>query len=185
MSTELQYIEKVTKVKATTCSCDKCVNMCKTAVCTGTPLDIARLILAGHTDKLDSTLWRAGRKYGYNGSIDMIQLHFDEEKKQCCMLDENNLCTLHASGLKPIEGKMADCKIPYYTADQIPPLLIVARSWVVPENKPLIDLIELIFFADSFGFDLAKEMELLQAFVSGIDTVDISGEVKAKFCPET
>ena len=173
MATELELIEKKTNLKSCTCSCDKCVTMCRTAVCIGTPLDIAKIILAGHIDKLVMTLWGAGSKYGIHDKIDMIQLVFDSEKKQCCMLNENNLCNLHDAGIKPSEGKMADCSRSVVTENEIPPALVVAWSWRVEENYPLIMLINLIVFLNEMGHNIDRELKMLSEAV-----IDIENKIK-------
>jgi hypothetical protein len=139
--TELELIEDFTKVKATNCHCKKCVAMCRKSICIGTPIDIAKLILAGHVAMLRSVMWDAGKMYGCHEVIEMVKLK-SFENGTCVMLDINEKCMLHNSGLKPTEGKLADCKMDFFTKDQFPPVLAVAYTW--KRDRPYKELILLI-----------------------------------------
>lgn len=90
--------------KESSCSCNKCKDMCKTAPCLGTPKDISILYLAGLGEKLSGTIWMPGAILGICEPIKMIQPKFENGK--CVFLNENDLCELHDLGLKPTEGKM-------------------------------------------------------------------------------
>ncbi len=165
--TEMQFLEKHTKLEVNECSCSKCVSMCKTAVCIGTPLDIARLIVAGHADKLCFTLWSAGKPWGDHRQIDMVQLEFDKQKGCCTMLDGENKCRLHASGLKPSEGKLANCSMTKYLAQQIPSALLIAHSWTDANNFLLIGAIHVIMdLVDSGGKIGPEEQNFLSLIIN-------------------
>lgn len=84
----------------TECSCRICKNMCRHSPCFPTPKDVLKLIEAGHKDKLMVT--------GYLGLGFVIWLVAPiEEVTGCIFFNEQGLCDLHESGLKPTEGKLA------------------------------------------------------------------------------
>lgn len=94
-------------MEETACTCDTCKSMCLKQPCLGTPEDIAKLFEAGHNSKLARSVWMVGLVTGtVDRPIDMIQPLADETGK-CSFLDDNGLCTLHDSGLKPTEGKLS------------------------------------------------------------------------------
>lgn len=135
--TELEIIEQHTGMKVNSCTCDKCVKMCKTAPCLGTPQDILNLFEAGYGDYIHKTTWRAGKPYGFP-DIQMFQIRFDNDRHQCPLL-ENSRCMLHESGLKPTEGKIADCKVFELEEGKYPPAWMVALSWNFKENAEIVD----------------------------------------------
>lgn len=106
-------VEFVTKSE---CSCDQCKKMCKHSPCIGSPNDIVKLIEAGYaknlttaqvydhlTQKLVPVLCIEGTPwYPQPGVL----------ARKCTMQDENGMCKLHASGLKPTEGKLMICGKP-------------------------------------------------------------------------
>lgn len=118
------------KFVETECSCNTCQNMCKTQPCLGTPEDIVKIIMAGHSKKVAMSSWMVGIIAGVtNDSIDMVQPKYIDGHG-CAFLDDNNLCTLHDSGLKPTEGKLS------HHTDAVPKSFTdtmnfkVAMSWV-------------------------------------------------------
>jgi len=118
-------IQVVSGISPTECSCNKCVNMCKTAPCLGTPEDMAKLIAAGYGDKIMPTTVATPIVLAHFGKpINIFALEFDDENGQCCML-ENGLCKLHESGLKPLEGKLANCNYILKNIEFSPNILIV------------------------------------------------------------
>ncbi len=134
----LQKIEQSTGYKASACSCSTCKNMCKVCPCIGTPEDILKLIEAGQIDKLTPTKWLTGTLYGLQ-PINMVQIIYDNDRKACSFLTEENLCLLHNSGLKPTEGKLASCsnkKVVNTVQDSLP--YKVAAEWENMENFPTI-----------------------------------------------
>ena len=123
------------KTIETACDCSVCKNMCKIQPCLGTPEDIVKIIMAGHHDKLRLSSWMVGMLAGITSdSIDMIQPLF-VEGHGCAFLDDNNLCTLHESGLNPTEGKLSHHSDPPEKdfADTIN--FKVAMSWVDENNN--------------------------------------------------
>ena len=97
---------EIKNIKETSCSCDKCKNMCRTAPCLGTPEDIIKICEAGFQGKIALTGWATGLVMGvYHKPITMLQAKFENGK--CSFLDDNDLCILHDLGLKPTEGKLA------------------------------------------------------------------------------
>lgn len=100
-SIAVDYIKEPTE-----CACDACKQMCKHQPCLGTPKDILRIIKAGHASKLALSTWMTGLVTGTcDIPVDMIQPL--QTENGCAFLDSNGLCTLHESGLKPTEGKLA------------------------------------------------------------------------------
>ena len=139
---ELKQIEELTGMNTVSCSCDKCVKMCKTATCIGTPSDILKLLAHGYRNSLFKTVWAAGLRYGIP-PIEMVQLEFDPVKRQCVMLDEHGRCKLHDLGLKPTEGRLADCRVTEMPKGKFPPNWVVALMWESPSQINTVRLIDM------------------------------------------
>lgn len=157
MISELDFLQQFSKVRISECSCNNCVAMCQHQVCIGTPEDIASLIVAGHIEKLTGWTWAAGSFRGYNQVIDMVQLRYDYGKKSCIML-ENGLCSLHHSGLKPKEGKFANCKTTPDRNQKRSPVLLIAQTWLADRNKKLVHLIEMILLSHELNVEFSERM---------------------------
>lgn len=142
-SKEQEYIEAKSKSYENECSCTKCQNMCRRAVCLGTPQDILNLINNGHIHRLRMTENRAFVQYGFD-TYEMIQPEYDDEKGACTFFN-NGLCELHNAGLKPTEGKLADCKRTHFNAEELPTALVVSKMWRYIPNIPIIEKIALAF----------------------------------------
>ena len=97
------------KFKETVCSCQKCQNMCKTP-CIGTPIEMGAISKSGFRDRLAITGWAAGIALGTHDKIITIVAPLYDEKRDCCTFFKNGKCELHDLGLKPTEGRFADCK---------------------------------------------------------------------------
>ena len=105
-------------LKETVCSCEVCVAMCEHRPCWGTPDEIEKIIDAGFANKLMLDYWvyqskkeigdiniLCGAIVGYEkGNAPFIPIG------RCSFLMKNNRCKLHKLGLKPSEGRVADCK---------------------------------------------------------------------------
>lgn len=126
--TDDEIIHEMSAQTPVSCSCSKCVDMCKRAVCLGTPQDILNLINNGYTGILEGKIWNAGQKYNLP-SIPMIQVAWDYEKEQCIMLDDDGKCKLHAIGLKPTEGRFSDCQVTELPPGKIPSGYVIALMW--------------------------------------------------------
>jgi hypothetical protein len=138
--TELEKIETLSGLNNHSCSCGQCVNMCKTAPCIGTPQDILNIINAGYRDKVALTQWRAGVKYGLP-ELHMVAPIYDDQRGACVFLNKWGLCDLHDRGLKPTEGKLANCKVDRVAPGKYPPAWIVAALWDSPGEAKTISLI--------------------------------------------
>lgn len=86
----------------TECSCNVCKAMCKQSPCMGTPEDIEKIIDAGYKDKLMFSVWIDQKNGNHLPAIMPIK-----ENAGCVFQTREGLCELHASGLKPLEGKLA------------------------------------------------------------------------------
>ena len=120
-----------TGIAQTNCSCKKCVSMCKTAPCIGTPLEMEAIMNAGFGDNLIKTTIAAPIVKETLGIpfITILGIKFDNKKKRCSMLDGDNKCTLHNFGLKPSEGKLADCKRTHAVEGKPSPLQAILMIW--------------------------------------------------------
>jgi hypothetical protein len=98
--------------------------MCQSP-CIGTPEDIARLIAAGHRDKLAPTLYAPLLDYGVPPVSMVAPL---KTEKGCVFRTEEGLCSLHASGLKPLEGKLASCK--HTPKESLMVIAAVTKTWL-------------------------------------------------------
>lgn len=102
-----EKIMRKSGVKPTSCKCQKCKQQCQTAPCIGTPEDMKRLIDAGYVYQLAVTGWGFGMLIGVHPEpVAMIAPDFDQERG-CCTFFQDGLCTLHAKGLKPTEGRLS------------------------------------------------------------------------------
>jgi hypothetical protein len=88
--------------KITECSCFACKTMCVNSPCMGTPEDISKIIDAGHGDRLMLTVWTDEKTGNQLPAIAPVK-----GPKGCVFQNQDGLCDLHASGLKPTEGKLA------------------------------------------------------------------------------
>lgn len=98
------------KYRETVCACKICKSMCKSAPCWPTPAEARKLIKAGYGDKLmlenrrNLFLLSPAMEY-YEGKT--APLPFVEGR--CVFLTTAGKCNLHKIGLKPVEGRLADC----------------------------------------------------------------------------
>lgn len=138
---ELQQIIELTGMAPVECHCQTCQDMCKRTPCLGTPTDILNLLAAGYRDKLIVTMWSACVEYGIP-TIEMVQLKTDPNTGHCVMF-ENGRCKLHSLGLKPTEGKLADCRVKEMKAGKIPPSIVTALMWESPSQMKTIHLVEM------------------------------------------
>lgn len=97
------------KYTETECSCDICKSMCKTP-CIGTPEEMLAIAKAGYANRLAVSSWAVGLILGtHNHIVPLIAPLFDE-KKGFCTFYQDGKCELHSLGLKPTEGRYANCK---------------------------------------------------------------------------
>lgn len=134
IATEEDVIEVLAEMKPSACSCDTCKNMCRTTPCIGTPQDIRKIIEAGHGDKLAHTFWAAGLNIGM-APVPIIAPLFDDKRKCCSFLKDDGLCSLHNSGLKPIEGKLTNHEAQVINiTKELPVPHMVALTWCMNTN---------------------------------------------------
>lgn len=133
--TEAQRIKKSTGIEESQCSCKTCASMCKQTPCLGTPDDIKKLIDNGHINKISATLWLAGM---FIDGTPPIQMATPLRTNFGCIFHQNDLCQLHDSGLKPIEGKLAKHDV---YGENTSVTTTVAKTWADPANKKTIDFI--------------------------------------------
>lgn len=127
--TAFQFVVKKTGLKPNECNCSKCVKMCRTTPCIGTPEDIAKIAQAGFEERLQVTMWASGMPYGIP-PVPIIAPRFDTERGCCTFLTEFGLCELHESGLKPTEGKLATCDPAVKATPDNHPAFIIAKMWM-------------------------------------------------------
>lgn len=132
---------KLATMKDTECSCVKCQDMCKRP-CWGTPQEIQKIIDAGFGDRLMLDYWG----HTDNGAETFIIAPAENgrEKKKAtfiprsgCTFFKNGLCELHDLKLKPIEGRVADCKDDH---SHMEPTVheMVYKTWETPEGVDLV-----------------------------------------------
>ncbi len=146
------------------CTCDNCVNGCKSRPCWGTPGDIKKIISAGFEKQLMLDYWSDINAAVVsniknmpfddilNDMVDSIIRNevdiiapaikgYEYEKApflpigECTFL-ENDRCILHSLGLKPLEGKIAICKP---NSDNNYDHPYVAKLWDNDDAKFLIE----------------------------------------------
>lgn len=95
--------------KESECSCDTCKNMCKTP-CIGTPEEMLAISKAGFSKRLAVTSWATGLILGTHDRVVTIIAPLFDQKKGFCTFYQDGMCELHSLGLKPTEGRYANCK---------------------------------------------------------------------------
>lgn len=136
MSIEVEQIKQISGKQENACSCQTCKKMCRTTPCIGTPDDILKIMEAGHTDKLQLTIWCAGVVIAGIPPIQMVTPYMKD--KGCAFLSDQGLCSLHDSGLKPTEGKLTNHEGEYVNSPEKVIAVQVARTWQKVENIPVI-----------------------------------------------
>ena len=95
------------------CTCETCKAMCERP-CWPTPKEAEKLIEAGFGNRLMEDYWA-----GNSGNVSILcpalvgsEGHAAPSwaRGKCTFQDKNGLCELHDLGLKPIEGRLADCQ---------------------------------------------------------------------------
>jgi hypothetical protein len=139
--TDHQAIEELTGLQPISCACKRCSNLCKRISCMGTPQEILALINAGYAERIRPAI-NLRRFPGYTLPDRMLLFIplYDPQLGSCTFL-KNDLCTLHDRGLKPIEGRLSDCKTTEMPADKIELPLAVLLTWLREENKQTIRII--------------------------------------------
>lgn len=142
--TEHEKIMQQTGLEPSQCSCKTCAGYCATCPCIGTPSDILNLINNGYKDRLVASLWCAGIRIGLE-PIEMVQL--EQKADNSCVMYEDGKCKLHASGLKPIEGKLANCNLALnvklqFLQHKLQPSTATALTWLDPKNAQTINIIK-------------------------------------------
>ena len=126
----------------TSCSCEKCKQMCQRTPCLGTPQDILALIDAGYADKVCYTLWVAGIALGHiSYPIPMIQIRSinNDKKDGCCIFFQDGKCELHDKGLKPTEGRLSQHEVSSKELQKEYNLSYqTAKEWMNEENMEVI-----------------------------------------------
>lgn len=124
-------ITQLTGLAPMDCSCNKCVQMCKTATCIGTPTEMAMIANAGFEDKIMIT-YLAAPVVKLTLGVDVVKVvapKFDETKGRCVFLNDKDKCDLHDLGLKPLEGKLANCKINKVEHNKMQPIEVILHLW--------------------------------------------------------
>lgn len=142
--TEQEKIEFYSDRQQVQCACDECKQMCKTMSCLPTPSEALAIVDHGFLDKLQPVNWNAGAKHGFP-MTELYMPKFDAEKGCCVFFTDDGLCQLHDLGLKPTEGRLANCKSESVPADKFPLAYVVAGTWRSPENVYSIAMIDLAY----------------------------------------
>lgn len=131
-------------IDSPSCQCDICNSMC-TRPCWGTPAEIEAIIDAGLWGNLMLDYW-IGDKY------DIYIPCGASPGRECkvagswptgvCAFFKNGGCSLHAAGLKPIEGRVA-----HHDEGINPPGIHekVAMAWDTPEGHRVVDRVRRLF----------------------------------------
>lgn len=133
-------------IKPTECSCDKCKTMCH-GPCWGTVEDIKRIIEAGLESRLQVD-WYEGDDDGEDTEVLTPALKGREMEYSLsyprslrgCTFWNNGLCDLHASGLKPTEGKLAHHSIIGDKKIHQDIHMAVLETWRTDEGRALVAL---------------------------------------------
>ena len=135
---EKEAYEFLSEQPVSECSCEKCIGMCKSRVCWGTPKDIQTLTnkLPESINKLMIDWW-----VGDDGDIEIVSPAIVGYEKGmapswpsgiCAFLNSDDRCEIHA--LKPIEGKTASCN----SSSSYQSHHAVAMTWDTPLGRNLV-----------------------------------------------
>ncbi len=104
----------------TTCTCPKCIKLCRHCPGWPTPEEAAKLLDLGLAPRLMRDWWvrmegdidiicpaSLGNEGDSAPDIDFIDMLCGTTKGQCTFLTENGLCEIHSSGAKPDECRTA------------------------------------------------------------------------------
>ncbi len=132
------------------CSCNKCKKMCTVAPCIGTPLDMLAIAEAGYANRIRYTSQGSWTKYGFPMyEIVMPEFLVEGNKTRCTFLTEEGLCELHEKGLKPIEGKLANCTAEVIPADKYPVGLLCSSLYEEEFSRETIFKLDLLMIASN------------------------------------
>lgn len=113
MARRKSFVEIANEIPDSSCTCEKCIDMCNRRPCWGTPSDIERIIESGFIDHLMREYWatKNGNLYMIVPAIVGFELrtspYWLRVKNRCSLLDSNNRCKINH--IKPIEGRKAIC----------------------------------------------------------------------------
>jgi hypothetical protein len=100
----------MSRFKEAKCKCHECVELCENRPCWGTPEE---------TEEKRAP-WRP---YG-----------------RCTFLTEEGLCELHDKGLKPLEGRVATCKITKEsTKNHAEARAFIVKRWKTKKGKATVE----------------------------------------------
>jgi len=125
---------------AASCTCETCQDMCHEP-CWPTPYEAKKLINEGFGDRLmlDSWISFSGNFFDYR-RINVLcpaTKHWPNCNSRCIFQDiDTKLCQLHDLQLKPLEGRMADCK--NSSQDGISLRNFVGTMWDSLEGQELV-----------------------------------------------
>ena len=106
-------MRKIDSMKSSECECNTCQQMCHRP-CWGTPKDIKKMIDAGFAKRLMQDHYTKNSRIipvlcpslkSYEGK----NAPYWPQTEEGCTFWKNKKCTLHYSGMKPTEGKLATC----------------------------------------------------------------------------
>ena len=148
----MQSTKSLHEKKSSECKCDTCVGMCKTRPCWPTPSEAKAIMDAGLGHKMWMDYWAGG----FDKNSDTMIIGPAVKGKEgmpasfapdgeCSFLTENGLCELHDKGLKPIEGRLANCQ--NMTDDSVHEQ--VAQEWESEEGEKVASLWEEKIMEDS------------------------------------
>lgn len=115
------------------CACETCQSMCRKTPCVGTPLEM--YLIGEHPEfanKLALTMSLASLQLGLPPMV--VSAPIFNETEKCCSFFVGGKCQLHEKGLKPLEGKLANCRP---DTKLINATLMIYQSWL-PLQKRLI-----------------------------------------------
>ncbi len=120
--------------KPTVCGCKQCQSQCHTP-CLGTPEDIGKLIEAGYSDRLASTVWAVGLINGVTDkAVNMVQAR--QEDNGWCTFYHDGKCELHDKGLKPTEGRLSHHSLRQDNYNPKKSLSwLIAKEWLPLQDK--------------------------------------------------
>jgi hypothetical protein len=99
-------------IGGSSCTCERCKDMCRRRVCWPTPEQAERIINAGFADRMMLDYWEGNQRIyivapASKGNEAAVSPWWPGGP--CCLQGEDGLCQIHSLGLKPVEAMVAYC----------------------------------------------------------------------------
>lgn len=155
-------------------ACPVCVEMCQRKPCWPTPIEALALIQAGYGDKLMVERWNGSRYDDANADIMLLSpavYRFEGDPTgrwrlgRCTFLTPEGKCSLHDLGLKPVEGRLAQCGEIDTEGEEPSHHELVAATWNSPYGQALVESWRNAHPPTAFHLDPLSNLEVIGEWI--------------------